>query len=133
MHLHNQKLLLNWYLCALTLERSLLYERIEKRIDQMISMGLIDETNQLMEKFGRDAFALGSIGYRHCRNYIDGIWNKDEMVYQLKLDTRHYAKRQLIWFRKIKEIHWYTPDKLDEMKKDVEHFLNLSSGTQENL
>ena len=123
----NKKLNLNWFIIGLACERNKLYERIEKRIDKMIEGGLIEETKSIMEKYGRNAYALGSIGYRHAINFINGTWSKDELVYNLKLDTRHYAKRQLTWFKKIKEVHWFDPEDFLNIRSAVRYFLEDKS------
>ncbi len=119
----NKKLGLNWYIIGLNRERKDLYERVEARIDKMIEEGLIEETRGIISKFGREAFALGSIGYRHALKYLDGEWNLEVFLRQLKQDTRHYAKRQITWFKKNKDIHWYHPDQKKIIIEDVKKFL----------
>jgi len=123
LHLNNKKLPLDWFLIGLNMERKELYERIEVRVDRMIKEGLIDETRSIMETYGENAFALGSIGYRHARDYILGKIDKEEMISLLKKDTRHYAKRQITWFRKIKGINWFNPLELDKIMIAVKDFL----------
>jgi tRNA dimethylallyltransferase len=118
----NEKLGLDWHVIGLNIERKKLYERIEARVDKMFEAGLVDETRALIEKFGENAYALGSIGYRHCLNYIKGLWSLDETVGFLKRDTRRYAKRQLIWFRKLENVHWFNPSQLNEIKISIENF-----------
>lgn len=120
---HNVKLELNWFLLGLNMDRELLYQRIEKRVDRMIEQGLIEETRALMASYGRDAYALGAIGYRHARDYIEGRSSMEEMISSLKLDTRHYAKRQIIWFRKIPNIQWFDPFDTVGMTEAVSRFL----------
>ncbi len=123
MQKNNDKLDLDWYLIGLDRDRQELYQRIELRVDQMLDSGLIRETAALSEQFGKDAYALGSIGYRHVLKYLAGEWDQETMVSELKKDTRHYAKRQLTWFRKNPDIHWYHPDDMDRILQDVQGFL----------
>lgn len=123
LQLYNKKLDLKWFIIGLNIERKKLYERIENRINRMISGGLVEETKSIMERYGRNAYALGSIGYRHAKNFIDGVWNEEEFLYNLKLDTRHYAKRQITWFKKNRDIHWFDPEKPREISDAVKTFL----------
>ena len=82
-------------------DRDILYRRIEKRVDQMIAEGLLDETRALMEEgvFEKNGTAAQAIGYKEIISYLDGESTLDEAVEKLKLSTRRYAKRQLTWFR----------------------------------
>lgn len=119
----NERLDLDWYIIGLNRDRAELYRRIEERVDIMLQQGLISETKTIIEKYGRDAYALGSIGYRHVCQYLNGEFDYDTMVETLKKDTRHYAKRQLTWFHKNKDIHWYHPDDISPVIKAAEEFL----------
>ena len=107
LHRENKKLSLDWFIIGLSCDRQTLYGRIEKRVDFMIGEGLVKETENIMGKFGKDAYALSSIGYRHDANYLSGVWTYEEFVFFLKRDTRRYAKRQLTWFKKNSDIHWF--------------------------
>lgn len=94
-------------------ERDILYERINKRVDLMLEKGLVDETKDLLGKYGRAYNIVNTIGYREIIKYIEGELTLDESVELLKKNTRNYAKRQLTWFRKNPEIKWDVyPDKL---------------------
>lgn len=88
-------------------DRSLLYERIEKRIDRMIEQGLVDEVSKLLE-YGctKDMVSMQGLGYKEIIPYLDGECSLEEAVYILKRDTRHFAKRQLTWFRREKDVTW---------------------------
>ena len=100
---------------GLNMPRPSLYERIEKRVDQMIAEGLIEEVKGLLRAgYSKNLKPLQSLGYRHMINFLEGKWDLDEAVYYFKRDTRNYAKRQLTWFRADKSIHWYELD--PEMK-----------------
>jgi len=85
-----------------------LRERIETRVDQMIQDGLVEETRNLYKKYGR-VKALDAIGYREIIDYLDGKISLEEAIRQIKMNTRHYAKRQMTWFRKDKNVLWIDP------------------------
>lgn len=92
---------------AINIQRDILYERINKRVDLMISNGLIEEAERLYKKYGNDmCTSMQAIGYKEIIDYFNGIYTKDEMIDKIKMETRRYAKRQLTWFRKNKEIIW---------------------------
>lgn len=124
LHRDNKKLELDWFIAGLDLERKSLYEKIEKRIDQMMGEGLVEETRVIIERYGKEAYALSSIGYRHAVNYISGLWTLDETVCYLKRDTRRYAKRQLTWFKKNRDIHWFEASDFAPIRCSVEKFLS---------
>ncbi len=88
-------------------ERKALYHRIEKRVDWMIENGLIEEARRLLVKgYSRDANALNTVGYKEVFDFIEGKITKEEMIRLIKQNTRHFAKRQLTWFRADKRIRW---------------------------
>jgi tRNA dimethylallyltransferase len=121
----NKRLDLDWFIIGLDIDRKLLYQNIERRIDNMISAGLVEETKSIMKLYGSNAYALSSIGYRHAVNYISGAWNFNEFLYLLKRDTRHYAKRQITWFKKNKDIHWFNTLSPENIFSSVSEFLSL--------
>lgn len=84
--------------------REVLYERINQRVDLMIKNGAVEETKYLLSKHGRIKNIVGTIGYQELISYIDGETSLDEAVELLKTNTRHYAKRQLTWFRRTPEL-----------------------------
>jgi tRNA dimethylallyltransferase len=89
--------------------RDLLYRRIEGRIDSQLADGLMEETKQLLDQGYRlDCAAMKGLGYRHVAAYLAGEYDAAEMVRRFKRDTRHYAKRQMTWFRKEQGIQWLT-------------------------
>lgn len=92
---------------VLTDERKTLYSRIDKRVDQMINDGLVDEVKSL-EKYNipRTATSMQSLGYREIIGYLDGEYDLERAIYLIKLNTRHFAKRQLTWFRREKDVIW---------------------------
>ena len=96
---------------AITMDREKLYERIEKRIDFMIEQGLIEEVKQILEKYHTFPTAMQGLGYKEVVEYLEGSCTKEEMIEKIKKETRHYAKRQLTWFRKNKETIWLDGEK----------------------
>lgn len=100
----------NYKVFAITMDRKKLYERIEKRVDQMIEEGLIQEVEKIRKKYNRFPTAMQGLGYKEVVEYLENKVTKEEMVEKLKKETRHYAKRQLTWFRKYKELTWLEGD-----------------------
>ena len=86
--------------------RDILYERINKRVDIMFELGLVEETRKLLSKHGKIPNLTDTIGYREIIGYLDNLYSLDEASELLKKNTRHYAKRQLTWFRKNPDIKW---------------------------
>ena len=92
---------------AIDMDREILYERIEKRVDIMLRDGLLDEVKEfVLPNLKKMSTAAAAIGYREAVWYFKGLCTYDEMVSLLKRNTRRYAKRQLTWLRKNKEINW---------------------------
>lgn len=88
-------------------ERQRLYEKIEKRVDAMLEAGLVDEVKMLKEMgCTRSHVSMQGLGYKEILEYLDGECTLEEAVYRLKRDTRHFAKRQLTWFRREKDVVW---------------------------
>ena len=89
------------------LPRELLYSRIEQRVDQMIEQGLVEEVKAL-QAMGctRDMVSMQGLGYKEILDYLNGQLTLDEAIYVLKRDTRHFAKRQLTWFRRERDVRW---------------------------
>ena len=96
----------NYKLFAITMERSELYKKIEKRIDKMLEEGLIEEVESIKKKYNKFPTAMQGLGYKEVVEYLENKITKEEMIEKLKKETRHYAKRQLTWFRKYKEMIW---------------------------
>lgn len=110
---------------VLTDERELLYSRIDKRVDKMIAEGLVDEVKYLLEDYGCDKsmVSMKGLGYKEIIAYLEGEITLDEAIYILKRDTRHFAKRQLTWFKREKDVIWVDKNKLNE-KEVLTHLLN---------
>ena len=92
---------------GLDMPRYLLYERINKRVDQMIEQGLVEEAKQLLPM--RHYTALNTVGYKEIFDYLDGKISLSEAVDLIKRNTRKYARRQLTWFRRYKQMKWFNP------------------------
>ena len=88
-------------------DRSNLYERINLRIDEMLAEGLVEEVRALKERgYNRDMVSMQGLGYKEILDYLSGACSLEESIYILKRDTRHFAKRQLTWFRREKDVIW---------------------------
>lgn len=94
-------------LIGLHMERSLLYERIERRIDLMVKDGLISEVEALLAKgYNEHMVSMQGLGYKEIIQYLQGEYDWDTAMYMLKRNTRRFAKRQLSWFRHMNDVHW---------------------------
>ena len=97
----------NYAYFVLTDDRGRLYERIDRRVDLMMEQGLLDEVRRLKERgVRRDSTAMQGLGYKELYAYLDGEYSLDEAVRIIKRDTRHFAKRQLTWFKREKDVIW---------------------------
>ncbi len=95
------------YYYVLTTDRPALYERIDRRVDQMIEQGLVGEVERLRAMgCRRDMVSMQGLGYKEILSYLDGEISLDEAVRIIKRDTRHFAKRQLTWFKREREVRW---------------------------
>lgn len=97
-------------------DRQILYDRIDKRIDIMLEQGLVDEVKGLVASgCKRDMVSMQGLGYKEILDYLEGNCTLEEAVYILKRDTRHFAKRQLTWFKREREVIWLNrPDFQDD-------------------
>lgn len=99
------------FVIGLSLPRQVLYERIEKRIDAMIEAGWIDEVQQLLQDgVSPEAQAMKAIGYQELALYLDGQLSLEAASELIKKRTRHFAKRQMTWFKRMPYIRWYEKD-----------------------
>lgn len=107
-------------------ERSRLYEKIDRRVDQMIENGLVNEVKMLKARgCTREMVSMQGLGYKEILDYLDGCCTMEEAVFTLKRDTRHFAKRQLTWFRREKDVIWVNKN---EFNYDNEKILNFMLG-----
>ena len=117
----------NFLYLVLNDDRQLLYDRIDKRIDIMLKDGLIDEVKSLKEKgYGKDLVSMQGLGYKEILDYLDGSSTLDEAIYILKRDTRHFAKRQLTWFRREKVTTWIDKSKFENDEAILEYIKYLA-------
>ena len=91
---------------AINMNREILYNRINKRVDIMIQKGLIDEVKQIYNKYKMFPTAMQALGYKEVVYYLEDKITKEEMIEKIKQESRRYAKRQLTWFRKNKQTIW---------------------------
>jgi tRNA dimethylallyltransferase len=98
----------NTVLMGLRAPREIVYERINKRVDQMIEQGLVDEAIKLFPF--KDLNALQTVGYKELFYYFEGTCSLDEAIDRIKMNTRRFAKRQETWFKKNDSIHWFDHD-----------------------
>ena len=104
----------NAKLFVLDMDRKRLYDRIEKRIDIMLEQGLLQEVENLLKKYSPALVSMQGIGYKEFVPYFNGECTLDRTVYTLKANTRHFAKRQLTWFRhQCPDVIWVDMDKFD--------------------
>jgi tRNA dimethylallyltransferase len=114
---------------VLGMDRELLYERIDRRVDIMIEQGLVEEVQKLKEMgYSKDLVSMKGLGYKEIYGYLNGEYDLDRAIYILKRDTRHFAKRQITWFKREKNVRWLNVDDynmnseliLNKMLKDIE-------------
>ena len=106
-------------------DRSKLYDRIDRRIDIMLEQGLEAEVRQLVsEGYSRDLVSMQGLGYKEIIDYIQGRCSFDEAVYTLKRDTRHFAKRQITWFKREKHVTWVNKNEYDSESCILEYMMN---------
>lgn len=98
---------------ALLWDRDELIKRINKRVDNMVESGLLDEVKSVYDK--RHLNSLNTVGYKELFEYFDGNTSLEQAVEQIKINTRQYAKRQMTWLRKNTEYHWFNIDEYDKM------------------
>lgn len=131
-----RQLVYNVALIGLTMEREKLYERINRRVDEMISQGLIEEVKRLYDQGVRDCQAIQAIGYKELYAYFDGLITLEEAIEQLKQNSRRYAKRQLTWFRNQMPVQWF--DMTDDTKfamrvNEILHYIEGKFRFQSNI
>lgn len=101
-------------------ERDELYRRIDMRVDKMVEAGLIDEARRMYPHKGLNA--LNTVGYKELFNHFDGLYSLNEAVFRIKCDTHKYCRKQLTWFKRDKDIRWFSPDNVEEIINYVTTF-----------
>ena len=112
----------DYKLFAIDMDRKILYERIDKRVDIMLEDGLVNEVENIYNKYNVFPTAMQGLGYKEVVEYLEKQITYEEMVEKIKKETRHYAKRQLTWFRKYKDITWING--LDDINKNIKIIMN---------
>ena len=107
---------------ALNRPREELYERINCRVDQMMSDGLLEEARALYPR--KELNALNTVGYKELFDYLDGRWPLEEAVERIKGNTRRYARKQLTWYKKDEQIRWFHPD---DKKSIIDYITNYET------
>ena len=110
----------NFAYFVLTDNRKHLYERIEKRVDMMIKNGLVEEVQKLKDmSYHREMVSMQGLGYKEILDYLDGKMTLEEAVSLIKKETRHFAKRQLTWFRRERDVIWFDKEKYEYNEEHI--------------
>lgn len=119
----------NFLKIALERNREELYDRINKRVDIMFEEGLVEEVENLYKIYGEKLYNLNIIGYNELIDYFNGLSSLEEASYKIKLNSRHYAKRQFTWFKADKEYVWFNLSEVseEEVVKRVHTMFNIKS------
>lgn len=114
----------NLIFIGLNMDREKLYDRINSRVDKMIELGLVDEVRSLLDEgLDKNSQSLKAIGYKEVISYLDGEIEYSEMVDLIKKNSRHYAKRQLTWFRRDGRIKWFDRES-DNLLEEIETYID---------
>ena len=113
----------NYLIFGINMERSILYDRINKRVDIMLEQGLIEEVKNLINKYSNMPTAMQGLGYKEVKEFLDGNISKEEMIEKIKMETRRYAKRQITWFKRIENIIWL--DGLNKTEENVNSIMEV--------
>ena len=115
----------DFFYFVLTHDRQVLYDRIERRIDGMIEQGLIKEVDNLLNMgYNPNLVSMQGLGYKEIVPYLQGKCSLDDAIYSLKRDTRHFAKRQLTWFRRERDVRWLDKTRWTTEEEILNHILN---------
>ena len=116
------------FMFGLTMDRQLLYSRIEQRVDLMLERGLVQEVRELLQKYSTLGTALQGLGYKEIIAYLNGECTLDEAVEILKRNTRRFAKRQLTWFRADKRIQWIELEEITDRSQIAKEIAQRIAG-----
>ena len=108
---------------AINMDRQILYDRINNRVDLMLKNGLIEEVENILKKYKTFPTAMQGLGYKEVVEYLNGDVSYEQMCENIKIQTRRYAKRQLTWFRKNKETTWI--DGTNDMQNNIAIILEV--------
>lgn len=106
---------------GLNMDRQRLYERIDLRVEQMIHDGLIQEALNVYEY--KNLNALNTVGYKETFEYLDGLCTLENAIFRIKSNTHKYCRKQLTWFRRDPNIHWFSPDNIEEIINYINTFI----------
>jgi tRNA dimethylallyltransferase len=110
---------------GLTVERTELYKRIDQRTEKMLEDGIVEEVERLLASgYDENLKPLQALGYKHIVRLIKGSCNPADATRMIKRDTRHFAKRQMTWFGRERDIEWLAPSDLDAMRRRIDQFLS---------
>jgi tRNA dimethylallyltransferase len=122
------ELLYDVTMIGLTMDRELLYSRIDYRVDLMMEQGLLQEVQSLYKNGLRDVQSIQAIGYKEIYEYLDGKVTLEDAIENLKQNSRRYAKRQLTWFRNKMHVHWFDMTNTRENNKKIEEISEFVAG-----
>ena len=109
---------------VLNIDRKVLYERIDRRVDEMIKQGLVEEVKHLAGLgCTRDMVSMQGLGYKKILDYLEGRCSLDEAVYTIKRDTRHFAKRQITWFKRERDVRWLNWEEFEGSPKRILEYI----------
>lgn len=115
----------NFLYFVLNDQRDKLYKRIDQRVDQMLEKGLVEEVQSLYQKgYGRNLVSMQGLGYKEILSYLDGECSLEDAIYILKRDTRHFAKRQITWFKREKEVTWINKNEYETKEVILDFMLH---------
>lgn len=110
----------NYVYFVLNRERKTLYERINQRVDQMIEEGLENEVKELLSSgVSSESLAMQGLGYKEMVEYLEGKCDLEKAIYNIKIGTRHFAKRQLTWFRRERDVQWMNYEEFENDKTKI--------------
>ncbi|KPU44846.1 tRNA dimethylallyltransferase [Oxobacter pfennigii] len=127
----SRKKAIDYDLCMIGLisDRQKLYEKINKRVDIMLEKGLVNEVKSLLDMgYTKDLTSMQGLGYKEIISFLEGEYSFEEAVYRLKQSTRHFAKRQLTWFRREERIHWVNVDEYEDTDSIVQNIAHHVAG-----
>ena len=117
---HQKESPYNFAYFVLTDDRDNLYKRIDMRVDIMLRNGLVEEVQKLKDRgYHRDMVSMQGLGYKEILDYLDGKCTLEEAIYILKRETRHFAKRQLTWFRRERDVIWLDKQKYNYDENEI--------------
>ena len=115
----------SFFIFGTELARENLYNKINLRVDKMIEEGLIEEVEKITQKYKDFPTAMQGLGYKEIKEYLEGNCTKEEAIEKIKMETRRYAKRQLTWFKRNKDIIWLNMEDKDALQNNLKIILEV--------